>query len=124
MKERESYQTSTHSFFEEFSAISLLSIKDSVNSAIIYLIKNINKYFQFTLEKTTSTYTLSIEVPTAIDNILLQSNVSLKLIDVEKNSAVVSYSDSDTNVSKTEVQIKISCSKMFQCYNFKIGTLL
>ncbi|XP_019866840.1 Bardet-Biedl syndrome 7 protein homolog [Aethina tumida] len=95
MKERESYQTSTHSFFDEFSAISLLSIKDS-----------------FTLEKTTSTYTLSIEVPTAIDNILLQSNVSLKLIDVEKNSAVVSYSDSDTN----------SGNKLLATYRCQINT--
>jgi hypothetical protein len=39
-----------------------------------------------------------MEVPTAIDNILLQSNVPVDLLDVEKNSAVVSYSDSDRTV--------------------------
>ncbi|XP_018568735.1 Bardet-Biedl syndrome 7 protein homolog [Anoplophora glabripennis] len=77
LKEREKYQTSTQSFFDELSAIPLLSIKDS-----------------FVLEKATSTYNLSIEVPTPIDNILLQCNTNVDLLDVEKNSAVVSYSES------------------------------
>ncbi|XP_068907330.1 Bardet-Biedl syndrome 7 protein homolog isoform X2 [Tenebrio molitor] len=80
-KEREKYQSSTQSFFEELSAIPLLSIKDS-----------------FVLSKETATYILTMEVPTAIDNILLQSNVPVDLLDVEKNSAVVSYSDSDRTV--------------------------
>ncbi|EFA01565.1 Bardet-Biedl syndrome 7 protein homolog-like Protein [Tribolium castaneum] len=77
-KEREKYQNSTQSFFEELSAIPLLSVKDS-----------------FVLSKDTATYTLTLEVPTAIDNILLQSNVAIDLLDVEKNSAVISYSDAD-----------------------------
>ncbi|CAH0560889.1 unnamed protein product [Brassicogethes aeneus] len=34
-KERESYQNSTHSFFDEFSAISLLSIKDSSGNKLL-----------------------------------------------------------------------------------------
>lgn len=41
-----------------------------------------------------------MEVPSAIDNILLQSNVAIDLLDVEKNSAVISYGDSDASVSK------------------------
>ncbi|RZB77484.1 Bardet-Biedl syndrome 7 protein -like, partial [Asbolus verrucosus] len=80
-KEREKYQSSTQSFFEELSAIPLLSIKDT-----------------FVLSKETATYTLTMEVPTAIDNILLQSNVAIDLLDVEKNSAVVSHSASDPSV--------------------------
>ncbi|KAJ8944863.1 hypothetical protein NQ314_009353, partial [Rhamnusium bicolor] len=82
LKEREKYQTSTQSFFDELSAIPLLSVKDT-----------------FVLEKSTSTYNLAIEVPTAIDNILIQSNTKVDLLDVEKNSAVVSYSESQTDDS-------------------------
>ncbi|KAJ8912894.1 hypothetical protein NQ315_011217 [Exocentrus adspersus] len=77
VKEREKYQTSTQSLFEELSAIPLLSVKNS-----------------FILDKATSTYNLSIEVPTPIDNIFVQSNANVDLLDVEKNSAVVSYSES------------------------------
>ena len=41
----------------------------------------------------------SLETPTPIDNVLIQSDVPLDLLDVEKNSAVVSYSqcDQDSN---------------------------
>ncbi|KAK9870809.1 hypothetical protein WA026_009769 [Henosepilachna vigintioctopunctata] len=75
-KEREKYQSSTHSFFDEYSAIPLLSVNDS-----------------FILDKTSATYMLTIEVPTAIDHILLQSNVQVDILDVENNSAVVSHSE-------------------------------
>ncbi|CAG9839510.1 unnamed protein product [Diabrotica balteata] len=51
--------------------------------------------YEFVLDKNTSTYNLSIEVPTAIDNILLQCNTEIDLLDVEKNSAVVSYCKSE-----------------------------
>lgn len=50
------------------------------------------------LSKSSAAYTLSLEVPTAIDNVLLQSNVPIDLLDVEKNSAVVSYSEQDPKV--------------------------
>lgn len=50
------------------------------------------------LNKDDASYTLSLEVPTAIDNVLLQSDVPINLLDVEKNSAVVSHSDSDPKV--------------------------
>ncbi|KAG5865898.1 Bardet-Biedl syndrome 7-like protein [Gonioctena quinquepunctata] len=78
LKEREKYQLSTHSNYDDVSAIPLLMVKDS-----------------FILDKNTSTYNLTIEVPTAIDNILLQCNTEVKLMDAEKNSAIVSFSDSD-----------------------------
>lgn len=53
------------------------------------------------LSKDTASYTLTIEVPTAIDNILLQSNVAVNLLDVERNSAVVSYSHHDKLLSSS-----------------------
>ncbi|KAJ8951664.1 hypothetical protein NQ318_012205 [Aromia moschata] len=80
VKERERYQTSTQSFFDEVSAIPLVSVKDT-----------------FVLDKATSAYNLAIEIPTAIDNILLQCNTKVDLLDVDRNSAVVSYSDANIN---------------------------
>ncbi|XP_056636880.1 Bardet-Biedl syndrome 7 protein homolog [Diorhabda sublineata] len=78
-KEREKYQlSSTHIYFNEVSAIPLLMVKDA-----------------FVLDKNTGIYNLSIEVPTAIDNILLQCNTEIDLMDVDRNSAVVSHSISD-----------------------------
>ncbi|KAK4887270.1 hypothetical protein RN001_003541 [Aquatica leii] len=70
-KEREKYQASTQSYMDEMSAIPLLSIKDSMVQS-----------------KEDSSYIITLEVPTAIDNVLLQSNVPVDLLDVEKNSAV------------------------------------
>lgn len=47
------------------------------------------------LSKTDSSYTLTLEAPTPIDNVLLQSDVPVDLLDVEKNSAVVSFSSAE-----------------------------
>lgn len=52
-----------------------------------------------TLNRSDASYLLGLEVQTAIDNVLLQSDVPIDLLDVEKNSAVVSYSTCDTDVS-------------------------
>ncbi|XP_045478610.1 Bardet-Biedl syndrome 7 protein homolog isoform X2 [Harmonia axyridis] len=114
-KEREKYQSSTQSIFDEYSAIPLLAVNDS-----------------FILEKQNATYNLSIEVPTEIDNILLQSNVKVDLLDVEKNSAVVSYSDFSAdsgnallvtyrcqiNTNRLEIKIRTieGSSGIFQAY--------
>ena len=54
---------------------------------------NINDHFL--LSHDDASYTLSIEVQMPIDTILLQSDVPVDLLDVEKNSAVVSYSSCD-----------------------------
>ena len=43
------------------------------------------------LNQTDASYILSLECQTAIDNILLHSDVPVDLLDIEKNSAVVSY---------------------------------
>ena len=53
---------------------------------------------RFTLSQADASYNLSLEVQTAIDNILLQSDVPVDLLDVEKNSAVVSYSACEPEV--------------------------
>ena len=42
---------------------------------------------------------LSLECQAPIDNVLLTSDVPIDLLDVEKNSAVVSYSTCDPEVS-------------------------
>lgn len=83
--ERESYQTASQnpSATAMVSAIPKLSIND-----------------RFTLSQADASYNLSLEVQTAIDNVLLQSDVPVDLLDVEKNSAVVSYSACDPEVSR------------------------
>ena len=59
---------------------------------------NIND--RFTLSQSDASYLLSLELETPIDNVLLQSDCPVDLLDVEKNSAVVSYSSCDPEVSE------------------------
>ena len=47
---------------------------------------------------------LSLECQAPIDNVLLTSDVPIDLLDVEKNSAVVSYSTCDPEVSGPSLQ--------------------
>uniref|UniRef100_T1IN54 Bardet-Biedl syndrome 7 protein homolog n=1 Tax=Strigamia maritima TaxID=126957 RepID=T1IN54_STRMM len=54
---------------------------------------NVNE--KFTLNRDDASYNLSLEVQTPIDSVLLQSDVPIDLLDVEKNSAVVSFSTND-----------------------------
>ncbi|CAH1996732.1 unnamed protein product [Acanthoscelides obtectus] len=77
LKEREKYQTSTQSFYNELSAIPLLTVNE-----------------RFILDRESATYTLSIGIPTPIDFILIQCDAKIELMDEQKNSAVVSYTDS------------------------------
>lgn len=46
-----------------------------------------------------ATYNLMIESEIPIDNVLLQCDVILDILDVEKNSAVMSFSDCDPKVT-------------------------
>jgi Bardet-Biedl syndrome 7 protein len=62
-------------------------------------IPKLNMNERFTLSQSDASYFLSLELETAIDNVLLQSDVPLDLLDVEKNSAVVSYSTCDAEVT-------------------------
>nr|CAD7588384.1 unnamed protein product [Timema genevievae] len=82
IKERERYQDATQDKSDGLSAIPYISINDKM-----------------ILNKEDASYSLMLEVQTPIDNVLIQSDVPLDLLDVERNSAVVSYSDCDPSVS-------------------------
>lgn len=53
-----------------------------------------------TLSSADASYTLSLECQAPIDNVLLTSDVPIDLLDVERNSAVVSYSACDSEVHR------------------------
>lgn len=78
LKEREKYQLAAQSEFGGVSAVPFFKIND-----------------QFNLNHEDASYLLTLEVQTAIDNVLIQSNVPVDLLDSERNSAVVSYSSCD-----------------------------
>ncbi|KAK7070006.1 Bardet-Biedl syndrome 7 protein, partial [Halocaridina rubra] len=78
LRERDQYQAATQSSFPGVSAVPFFSVNDKM-----------------TLNRSDASYLLSLEVQTAVDNVLLQSDVPIDLLDVEKNSAVVSYSTCD-----------------------------
>lgn len=52
-----------------------------------------------TLNREDASYVVTIEVESPIDTILVQSDVPVDLLDVEKNSAVVSFSECDPEVT-------------------------
>ncbi|XP_048189524.1 Bardet-Biedl syndrome 7 protein isoform X2 [Perognathus longimembris pacificus] len=81
LQERENYQQSSQSSKAK-SAVPSFSIND-----------------KFTLNKDDASYSLVLEVQTAIDNVLIQSDVPIDLLDVDKNSAVVSFSSCDSEPS-------------------------
>lgn len=75
---REQYQQTSQSS-TAVSAVPVFSVND-----------------KFTLCQDDASYSLTLEVQTAIDNLLLQSDVPIDLLDVDKNSAVVSFSECDS----------------------------
>lgn len=66
-----------------------------------------------------ASYTLSIEVAVPIDVVILQSDVPIDVIDSEKNSAVVSFSDSDNQ----EVLLTFRCQSNTTRLEVKIRTV-
>nr|XP_033794211.1 Bardet-Biedl syndrome 7 protein isoform X2 [Geotrypetes seraphini] len=78
LQEREKYQQSAQSN-TAISAVPVFSVNE-----------------KFTLNRDDASYSLILEVQTAIDNVLVQSDVPVDLLDVDKNSAVVSFSGCDT----------------------------
>ncbi|XP_045146150.1 Bardet-Biedl syndrome 7 protein [Echinops telfairi] len=78
LQEREKYQQSSQSSKAK-SAVPSFSVND-----------------KFILNKDDASYSLILEVQTAIDNVLIQSDVPIDLLDVDKNSAVVSFSSCDS----------------------------
>jgi Bardet-Biedl syndrome 7 protein len=64
-------------------------------------------------------YMLSIEVQTPIDNVLIQSNAPLQILDVERNSAVVSHSLCNPQVFvflSRKIIFKIKCRMATSCW--------
>ena len=60
----------------------------------------------------------SLECQAPIDNVLLTSDVPIDLLDVEKNSAVVSYSTCDPEVNKLMVtKVIIIAVHQFNIFN-------
>jgi Bardet-Biedl syndrome 7 protein len=53
---------------------------------------------RFELNRDDASYVLSLESEMPIDNILLQCDVPIDLLDSDKNSCVLSYSDCNENV--------------------------
>ncbi|NXU80566.1 BBS7 protein, partial [Oreotrochilus melanogaster] len=78
LQEREKHQQSSQSS-TAVSSVPTFSVND-----------------KFTLNKDDASYSLILEVQTSIDNVLLQSDVPVDLLDVDKNSAVVSFSSCDS----------------------------
>lgn len=75
--ERDQYQASAQNS-NRISAIAKFSIND-----------------KFMLSREDGCYMLSVEVQMAIDNVLIQSSVPLDILDVNTNSAVISFSNCD-----------------------------
>lgn len=107
-KERERYKLSTQTISGGFSAIPLMPINSAVrsNGFVFVLVsiqfdKMINDFFiikKLSLTKDDASYALTIEIPAPIEFVLLQCNAPVELIDVEKSSAVVSFSQCDPEV--------------------------
>ncbi|XP_066505486.1 Bardet-Biedl syndrome 7 protein isoform X2 [Hoplias malabaricus] len=91
MQGREKYQQSSQSS-TAVSAVPIFSIND-----------------RFTLCQDDASYSLTLEVQTAIDNLLLQSDVPIDLLDVDKNSAVVSFSECDSEPNGNFLLVTYRC---------------
>nr|CAI5842703.1 unnamed protein product [Callosobruchus analis] len=103
LKEREKYQTSTQSFYNELSAIPLLTINE-----------------RFILDRASAIYTLSIGIPTPIDFILIQCDAKIELMDEQKNSAVVSYSE---NKQGNQTLVTYRCQMNVNNLELKVRTV-
>lgn len=68
------------------------------NPKSISQLKSFQINHRFELNRDDASYTLSLEAEVPIDNVLLQCDVPIDLLDSEKNSCVVSYSECDENV--------------------------
>ncbi|XP_075544098.1 BBSome complex member BBS7-like isoform X4 [Dermacentor variabilis] len=82
-REREVYQLRTYSDKGALSAVPFFALDDS-----------------FVLHHQDASYTLAVQLQTAIDTVVLQSNVPVDLLDSSKNSAVVSYTSCDPQATE------------------------
>ncbi|KAL6060424.1 hypothetical protein STEG23_022632, partial [Scotinomys teguina] len=105
LQERENYQQSSQSSRAKL-AVPSFSIND-----------------KFTLNKDDASYSLVLEVQTAIDNVLIQSDVPIDLLDVDKNSAVVSFSSCDTESNNNFVLATYRCQANTTRLELKIRSI-
>lgn len=68
------------------------------NTSALSTIREFRVNDRFELNRDDATYNLTIESEIPIDNVLLQCDVILDILDVEKNSAVMSFSECDPKV--------------------------
>ncbi|XP_070273011.1 BBSome complex member BBS7 [Myotis yumanensis] len=104
-QERERYQQSSQSSKAK-SVVPSFSIND-----------------KFTLNKDDASYSLILEVQTAIDNVLVQSDVPIDLLDVDKNSAVVSFSSCDAESSDNFLLATYRCQANTTRLELKIRSI-
>ena len=69
-----------------------------LNTNALSTIREFRVNDRFELNRDDATYNLTIESEIPIDNVLLQCDVILDILDVEKNSAVMSFSECDPKV--------------------------
>jgi Bardet-Biedl syndrome 7 protein len=86
-------------------------------------------HLQISLSADDVAYILSLELPSPIENILIQSDIALEMLDVDSNAAVLSQSECDKNdgnaflccyrcqVNTNRVDLK------FRCFEGQHGTL-
>jgi Bardet-Biedl syndrome 7 protein len=68
------------------------------NSKVLSQLKTFNINEKFELNRDDASYVLSLESEVPIDNVLLQCDAPIDLLDSDRNSCVVSYSDCDESV--------------------------
>ncbi|XP_073197133.1 BBSome complex member BBS7 isoform X3 [Lepidochelys kempii] len=105
LQEREKYQQSSRSS-TALSAVPAFSVND-----------------KFTLNKDDASYSLILEVQTAIDNVLVQSDVPIDLLDVDKNSAVVSFSGCDSEPNSNFLLATYRCQANTTRLELKIRSI-
>ncbi|XP_074129907.1 BBSome complex member BBS7 isoform X2 [Sminthopsis crassicaudata] len=105
IQEREKYQQSSQSN-TAISSVPTFSVND-----------------KFTLNKDDASYSLILEVQTAIDNVMVQSDVPIDLLDVDKNSAVVSFSGSDVEVNENFLLATYRCQANTTRLELKIRSI-
>ncbi|XP_020863992.1 BBSome complex member BBS7 isoform X6 [Phascolarctos cinereus] len=105
IQERERYQQSSQSS-PAISAAPSFSVND-----------------KFTFDKDDASYSLILEVQTAIDNVMVQSDVPVDLLDVDKNSAVVSFSNSDLEANENFLLATYRCQANTTRLELKIRSI-
>eukprot|EP00075_Anas_platyrhynchos_P022788 XP_027312041.1 Bardet-Biedl syndrome 7 protein [Anas platyrhynchos] len=105
LQEREKYQQSSQSS-TAVSSVPAFSVND-----------------KFTLNKDDASYSLILEVQTAIDNVLVQSDVPIDLLDVDKNSAVVSFSSCDSEPNSNFLLATYRCQANTTRLELKIRSI-